>query len=110
MTDEMMAVRDELYFAIGNCCTQVMLCEMNQKDTEMKNAKNIGYFMCQFGVRAKLISPNEGNDLLALLKENGSGCANVFEKHGQLEQSASSLASMAGGRAHRDKPEVDGDE
>ena len=93
MSDEMKAIRKELYFAIGNTCTQIMKCVFNSDDAGKKNAATAAYILVQFGMRANLITEVEGSELLKLIKDDGCGCATVFKKHGHIEEAASSLVA-----------------
>lgn len=97
MTPEVQSVRKELYFAMGNCFTGAFGYAADGRIEEAKAAKNCLFVFVQFGVRAKLITAIEGNEILDCMRENGVGSHLVFEKHGHAEESADALIAVATG-------------
>ena len=87
-------LRDEFYFAIGNCLTGLDAYTMEGRKQAADAAEAGGFVLIQFGVRVNIITPDEGNDLLACLKKKGLGSAIVFEKHGQMDQAADAIISL----------------
>ena len=97
MTPELQSIRKELYFVMGNCFTGAFGYELDGRLEEAATAKNSLFVFIQFGVKTKLITPAEGNELLECMRKNGEGSHLLFEKHGHADESVSSLVAVATG-------------
>lgn len=97
MTPELQNVRKELYFFMSNCFTGAFGYALDGRQQEAEAAKNSLFSFIQFGVRTKLITPVEGNELLECMRKDGVGSHLLFEKHGHAEESAAGLFAIATG-------------